>query len=129
MKHEKPNSTVHSETYKQEEWYKLSVKQTAEELSLDTQRGSTALEAQARLQKYGPNVFARKKKESGLHAFLLQYKHPPWHIIPADYKWFARAPIVDILTTSILSLGVKYPVVDDEKLKKIEGARLRLESE
>ena len=56
-------------------------------------------------------------------------KHAPWYIIPADCKWFARALVADILTTSILSLGIKYPVVDDEKLKKIEGARLRLESE
>lgn len=56
-------------------------------------------------------------------------KHAPWYIVPADYKWFARALVADILTTSILSLGIEYPVVDDEKLKKIEEAKLRLESE
>jgi PPK2 family polyphosphate:nucleotide phosphotransferase len=56
-------------------------------------------------------------------------KHAPWYIIPADYKWFARALVADIITTSILSLDIKYPVVDEEKLKKIEEARRKLERE
>ena len=34
----------------------------------------SAAEAQQRLQQYGPNELAAKKKESGLQAFLRQYK-------------------------------------------------------
>jgi len=56
-------------------------------------------------------------------------KFAPWYVIPADYKWFARALVADIITTSILSLGIKYPVVDDEKLQKIEEAKRKLEAE
>jgi PPK2 family polyphosphate:nucleotide phosphotransferase len=56
-------------------------------------------------------------------------KHAPWYIIPADYKWFARALVADIITTSILSLGIDYPVVDDQKLKQIAEAKRKLEKE
>jgi len=38
------------------------------------QNGLSTAEAQSRLQKYGLNVLAGKKKESGLRAFLRQYR-------------------------------------------------------
>ena len=41
---------------------------------MDTSKGLSATEAQSRLQKYGPNVLASKKKESGFRAFLRQYR-------------------------------------------------------
>ncbi len=56
-------------------------------------------------------------------------KHAPWYIIPADYKWFARALVADIITTSILSLNITYPVVDKQKLAKIAEAKQKLENE
>ena len=56
-------------------------------------------------------------------------KHAPWYIIPADYKWFARALVADIITSSILGLKIDYPKVTDEKLAKIAEAKRKLESE
>jgi PPK2 family polyphosphate:nucleotide phosphotransferase len=56
-------------------------------------------------------------------------KHAPWYIIPADYKWFARALVADIITTSILALKIDYPTVDDQKLAKIAEAKQKLENE
>jgi PPK2 family polyphosphate:nucleotide phosphotransferase len=56
-------------------------------------------------------------------------KHAPWYIIPADYKWFARALVADIITTSILSLNITYPQVDDRKLAQIAEAKQKLENE
>jgi PPK2 family polyphosphate:nucleotide phosphotransferase len=56
-------------------------------------------------------------------------KHAPWYIIPADYKWFARALVADIITSSILGLKIDYPKVSDEKLAKIADAKRKLESE
>jgi polyphosphate kinase 2 (PPK2 family) len=56
-------------------------------------------------------------------------KHAPWYIIPADYKWFARALVGDIITSSILSLKIDYPKVDEAKLAKIADAKRKLESE
>ena len=55
-------------------------------------------------------------------------KWAPWYIIPADYKWLARSLVADIMTASILSLGIKFPVVSEQKLKAIEEAKRKLEN-
>ena len=46
----------------------------AKQLQVDPAKGLSAAEAQQRLQKYGPNELAGKKKEPGWQAFLRQYK-------------------------------------------------------
>ncbi len=51
----------------------------------------------------------------------------PWYIIPADYKWLARSLVADIITTNILSLGIKYPLLNEQKLKAIKEAKRKLE--
>ena len=56
-------------------------------------------------------------------------KWAPWFIIPADYKWFARALVGDIITTSIFSLGIKYPVLDEQQCAAIETAKKKLKAE
>ena len=55
-------------------WYGLSAEAAAKQLQVDPAKGLSAAEAQSRLQKYGPNQLAAKKKESGVQAFLRQYK-------------------------------------------------------
>jgi P-type Ca2+ transporter type 2C len=55
-------------------WYYLSSEEAANRLQVDPAKGLSAAEAAQRLQKYGPNRMAGKKKESGLHAFLRQYR-------------------------------------------------------
>jgi len=55
-------------------WYAMPSDQVAQQLQVDPKKGLSASEAQQRLQKYGANVLAAKKKESGLQAFLRQYK-------------------------------------------------------
>jgi PPK2 family polyphosphate:nucleotide phosphotransferase len=56
-------------------------------------------------------------------------KWAPWFVIPADYKWMARSLVADIITTSINSLNLKYPPMDEQKRKAIEAAKTKLESE
>ena len=56
-------------------------------------------------------------------------KWAPWFIIPADYKWLARSLVADIITTSIYSLDIKYPVIDGQKSVAIEAAKRKLEAE
>ena len=58
----------------QPKWYGLTVEAVAKQLQVDPTKGLSAAEAQQRLQKYGPNELAAKKKESGVQAFLRQYK-------------------------------------------------------
>ena len=55
-------------------WHELSADAVAQKLQVDPAKGLSAAEAQQRLQKYGPNELAGKKKESGLQAFLRQYQ-------------------------------------------------------
>jgi len=54
-------------------------------------------------------------------------KRAPWHVIPADRKYVARALVADIVTTAIQDLGLKYPKVSPDKLAKLEVARAQLE--
>jgi Ca2+-transporting ATPase len=46
----------------------------AQQLQVDPAHGLGMTEAQQRLQQYGPNVLAARKKESGWQAFLRQYR-------------------------------------------------------
>ena len=67
----KPTATSAAE---QPNWYALPGDDVAAQLKVDPAKGLSAAEAQQRLQQYGPNELAAKKKESGLQAFLRQYK-------------------------------------------------------
>jgi len=53
----------------------------------------------------------------------------PWHIIPADHKWFTRAAVADIIVRKLKSLKLKYPEVNDEHRAELAKAKEMLESE
>ena len=57
----------------QPKWYTLSPQNVAQQLKVDPAKGLSSAEAQQRLQQYGQNVLAGKKKEPGWRAFLRQY--------------------------------------------------------
>jgi PPK2 family polyphosphate:nucleotide phosphotransferase len=56
-------------------------------------------------------------------------KWGPWYVIPADKKWFARACVADIITSTVRSLDLKYPEVSDKARAELAEARKQLESE
>jgi PPK2 family polyphosphate:nucleotide phosphotransferase len=56
-------------------------------------------------------------------------KCAPWYVVPADHKWVTRAVVADIVTTSLLNLGLEYPTVNDEQRQRLAEARVKLESE
>ena len=58
----------------QTKWYAMTADAVAAQLKVDPAKGLSAAEAQQRLQQYGANILAAKKKESGLQAFLRQYR-------------------------------------------------------
>jgi Ca2+-transporting ATPase len=58
----------------QPKWYAMTPEAVAQQLKVDPAKGLSESEAQQRLQQYGPNVLAAKKKESGWQAFLRQYR-------------------------------------------------------
>ena len=55
--------------------------------------------------------------------------HAPWHIIPADHKWFMRALVSQIIVDEINSLSPKYPILDKEAKSHLEIARKQIEIE
>lgn len=55
-------------------WYTLSPEEVGKQLQVDPAKGLTSDEAKTRIQKYGPNRLADKKKKTGLQSFLEQYK-------------------------------------------------------
>lgn len=53
----------------------------------------------------------------------------PWHIIPADKKWFTRVAVSEIIAHKLESLDLRYPKVSAEQLKSLQEAKKILENE
>jgi PPK2 family polyphosphate:nucleotide phosphotransferase len=53
----------------------------------------------------------------------------PWHVIPADKKWFARACVADVITSRIRKLDMKIPTLSDAERAELADARRELEAE
>jgi PPK2 family polyphosphate:nucleotide phosphotransferase len=56
-------------------------------------------------------------------------KHAPWHVVPADHKWLARVVIGSTIVSALEKLNLKFPIVDDEDMKKLAPIREALEKE
>ncbi|MCU0509344.1 MAG: cation-translocating P-type ATPase [Anaerolineae bacterium] len=55
-------------------WYTMPAEAVGQQLKVDPAKGLSSAEAAQRLQQYGPNQLAGKKKEPGWLSFLRQYK-------------------------------------------------------
>ncbi len=53
----------------------------------------------------------------------------PWHIVPADRKWVARAVVGKIVLATLQSLPAEYPKADKERIAKAAQLARALESE
>ena len=53
----------------------------------------------------------------------------PWHVIPADRKWFARIAAAAIIADALIDIDPQYPTLGDDTLQGLEAARRQLESE
>jgi PPK2 family polyphosphate:nucleotide phosphotransferase len=56
-------------------------------------------------------------------------KESPWHIIPADKKWFARLAISEIIADKLKSLNIKFPVLDEVEQGKLMETKTALLNE
>jgi len=54
-------------------------------------------------------------------------KWAPWHIIPADRKWFARLAVAACIFAKLRSLKLHYPEVSDAHRQELGVARAQLE--
>ena len=53
----------------------------------------------------------------------------PWHIIPADHKWFARLAVADIVIDTLRSMKLHYPKLSKETKAGLDVAKQSLENE
>jgi len=69
-----------------------------------------------------------------MNAFEETFNHTstewaPWHIIPADNKWFTRTVVADVIVEKLKSLNLSYPEVSEEHRKHLLEAKELLENE
>jgi PPK2 family polyphosphate:nucleotide phosphotransferase len=53
----------------------------------------------------------------------------PWHVVPADNKWFTRMVVAATIVDTLESLDLRYPKVDRDKRKELTAARKALLAE
>jgi PPK2 family polyphosphate:nucleotide phosphotransferase len=53
----------------------------------------------------------------------------PWHVVPADHKWFARVVIGSTIVSALDKLDLHFPKVDAAMLEKFKKVRQALENE
>ncbi|MFZ4778459.1 MAG: polyphosphate kinase 2 family protein [Terrimicrobiaceae bacterium] len=53
-------------------------------------------------------------------------KDAPWHVVPADNKWFTRLVVAATVIDALASLDLQYPKVNDAKLADLAAAKKAL---
>lgn len=53
----------------------------------------------------------------------------PWHVIPADRKWFARIATAAVLVNALIEIDPRYPRVDAEQRGALQAVKGQLEAE
>jgi PPK2 family polyphosphate:nucleotide phosphotransferase len=53
----------------------------------------------------------------------------PWHVVPADHKWFARVVIGSTIVSTLETLDLHFPRADKASLQEFKQVRKALESE
>ena len=56
-------------------------------------------------------------------------EHAPWHVIPADKKWFMRAAVAEVIADALEGLDLSFPTLSEKQRKKLEEARALLVAE
>jgi PPK2 family polyphosphate:nucleotide phosphotransferase len=56
-------------------------------------------------------------------------KAAPWHVVPADHKWFARVVIGSTIVSALDRLDLKFPKTDPASLQEFKQVRKALEQE
>jgi hypothetical protein len=50
----------------------------------------------------------------------------PWYVVPADNKWFTRIVVGAAVIETLDALNLRYPKVNEEKLKELAAAKQML---
>lgn len=50
----------------------------------------------------------------------------PWHVVPADHKWFLRLAVADIVIDTLERLDLRYPEISEAQQREFDDCRRRL---
>jgi PPK2 family polyphosphate:nucleotide phosphotransferase len=53
----------------------------------------------------------------------------PWHVLPADHKWFTRICAAAVIVHTLIEMDPRYPVPDASARQELLQARAALEAE
>jgi PPK2 family polyphosphate:nucleotide phosphotransferase len=53
----------------------------------------------------------------------------PWHVIPADHKWFARLGAGAVLVQTLMEIDPRFPRVSQEQRDALQGVKQELEAQ
>jgi PPK2 family polyphosphate:nucleotide phosphotransferase len=53
-------------------------------------------------------------------------EHAPWHVVPADHKWFTRLVVAATIVEAIEKIDPRFPEFDDAKRAELAEAKRRL---
>ena len=56
-------------------------------------------------------------------------KWAPWHVIPADHKWFAHLSVAAVLVDALMDIDPRYPSLSEEQRRELAEAKKQLEAE
>jgi polyphosphate kinase 2 (PPK2 family) len=56
-------------------------------------------------------------------------RHAPWHVVPADHKWFTRLVVAEVVVEALESLDLQFPKMDKRQRAELAAARKELLSE
>lgn len=56
-------------------------------------------------------------------------KLAPWHIIPADHRWFTALAVADLVVVKFKELKLRYPEMKADEKQEMKEARIALEQE
>jgi polyphosphate kinase 2 (PPK2 family) len=53
----------------------------------------------------------------------------PWHVLPADHKWFTRVCAAAVIADALIGIDPDYPVPDAAARRELMRAKSELEAE
>ena len=53
----------------------------------------------------------------------------PWHVLPADHKWFTRVCAAAVIAAALIEIDPRYPVLDEPARAELLQAKAELEAE
>jgi PPK2 family polyphosphate:nucleotide phosphotransferase len=56
-------------------------------------------------------------------------EHAPWHVIPADHKWFMRVAVSAVLVDTLDKIDPQFPTVSEEAKQELVASKEILEAE